>query len=105
MHYGKIASVVDFRVTATTSAKALFHVYHIEYNPPRVEDQDDETGEPLVQREDDTEETVRERISVYTEQTAPLVEYYSSKPELRYLAVDGSGDVADIQEAIASGLS
>src|SRR3546814_15269008 len=51
--------------------------YHTKFNPPRTPDQDDITGEPLVQRDDDREETVRHRLSVYREQTRPLVDYYS----------------------------
>jgi adenylate kinase len=51
--------------------------YHVEFNPPRQEGKDDVTGEPLVQRDDDKEETVRKRLQVYHEQTSPLIEYYS----------------------------
>ena len=78
-------------------------VYHVVYNPPKVADQDDETGEPLLQREDDTEETVRERLSVYNEQTAPLINYYSAQ-DLKYVRIDGQGDVESIQRAIAAAL-
>ena len=53
-------------------------VYHTRFNPPKVEGIDDVTGEPLVQRDDDLEETVRKRLTVYREQTRPLVEYYSA---------------------------
>ncbi|MCS6766387.1 MAG: adenylate kinase [Candidatus Protistobacter heckmanni] len=51
--------------------------YHVKYNPPKVADKDDETGEALIQRDDDREETVRKRLTVYDEQTRPLVNYYS----------------------------
>lgn len=51
--------------------------YHVKFNPPKVEARDDVTGEPLIQREDDREETVRERLRVYREQTRPLVDYYA----------------------------
>jgi adenylate kinase len=51
--------------------------YHVKFNPPRVPDRDDVTGEPLVQREDDREETVRKRLEVYRRQTRPLVDYYT----------------------------
>ena len=51
--------------------------YHVRFNPPKVADVDDVTGEPLVQRDDDSEETVRHRLTVYENQTRPLVEYYS----------------------------
>jgi adenylate kinase len=81
--------------------------YHVEYNPPRAEGVDDETGEALIQREDDKEETVRERLSVYREQTEPLIGYYSGKADgdkLRYVTVNGLGKVEEIQQEIVSAL-
>ena len=78
-------------------------VYHVLFNPPRVSDFDDETGEPLLQRDDDQQETVRDRLAVYRQQTHPLVEFYSARAQenngadaLRYIAVDGLGSVSDI---------
>ena len=76
-------------------------VYHVVHNPPRVEGRDDETGEELVQRADDREETVRTRLAVYREQTQPLVELYqglAEAGELRYARIDGVGDVERIRE-------
>ena len=76
-------------------------VYHVVHNPPRVEGRDDETGEELVQRADDREETVRTRLAVYREQTQPLVEFYqglAEAGELRYARIDGVGDVERIRE-------
>jgi adenylate kinase len=76
--------------------------YHVKFNPPKSSGLDDLTGEPLIQRDDDKEETVKKRLSVYSEQTRPLVEYYSnwakSDPTTapKYRAIDGMGDVADI---------
>ena len=58
-------------------------VYHVEHNPPKVEGVDDVTGEPLTQRVDDREDTVRRRLDVYHEQTRPLVEFYSARPSRR----------------------
>ena len=81
--------------------------YHVEYNPPKTAGVDDETGEPLIQRDDDREETVRERLSVYRDQTAPLIDYYSSKADgdkLRYVTVNGLGKVEEIQHEIFSSL-
>jgi adenylate kinase len=78
--------------------------YHVEFNPPREPDKDDETGEPLVQRDDDREETVRERLKVYHAQTAPLIGYYSSWAEAggegapRYIKISGVGSVESIRE-------
>jgi adenylate kinase len=82
-------------------------VYHVEFNPPKVAGVDDQTGEELIQRDDDREETVRERLAVYHEQTHPLVNYYQKKAEsgeLRYLSVDGQGDVHEIQQRVLAGL-
>ena len=81
--------------------------YHVEYNPPRNEGLDDETGEALIQRDDDKEETVRERLTVYREQTEPLIGYYSGKADgdkLRYVTVNGLGKVEEIQQEIVSAL-
>jgi adenylate kinase len=77
--------------------------YHVEYNPPQKPGIDDETGEQLIQRDDDKEETVRERLSVYREQTQPLIGFYSNKSDnssLRYITVDGLGAVSDIQQEV-----
>ena len=80
--------------------------YHVKYNPPKVEGVDDETGEALIQRDDDKEETVRKRLDVYSQQTRPLVDYYSdwaakgdpaakvAPPKYRKIA--GVGDVDSI---------
>lgn len=83
-------------------------VYHIDFQPPKVADKDDETGEALVQRTDDQEETVRKRLDVYTAQTSPLVEYYKhykSNPgehAPKYVRIDGMGSVDDIKQKIFS---
>ena len=70
--------------------------YHIEYNPPVEDGIDDDTGEPLIQREDDKPETVLKRLEVYHDQTKPLSEFYMNKSansDLRYFSVDGSNSV------------
>lgn len=85
-------------------------IYHTKYNPPATEGKDDITGDALVQREDDKEETVRKRLGVYHSQTAPLVEYYSawgksgeaSAPN--YVRVEGVGDMSEISAKIVEGL-
>ena len=85
--------------------------YHVLYNPPQEEGKDDHTGEPLIQRDDDQEETVRKRLAVYHEQTEPLVEYYSKWAESgdpkapKYARIDGIGSVEDIRDRIFSALS
>jgi adenylate kinase len=81
--------------------------YHIEYNPPQQPDVDDETGEALIQREDDKELTVRERLSVYRKQTEPLIDYYGDKAKgdkVRYATVNGLGKVEKVQKEILSTL-
>ena len=73
--------------------------YHIDYNPPKIEGIDDESGEALIQREDDKPETVLKRLDVYHEQTEPLTDFYkeiSSKSELVYFSVDGSKSVNEV---------
>ncbi len=92
------------RITGRRVHPGSGRVYHVVYNPPQVADQDDETGEPLLQREDDTEATVRERLAVYKEQTAPLIEYYSAQTDLSYVRVNGEGNVESIQGDIANAL-
>ena len=84
--------------------------YHVVFNPPKEEGKDDETGEPLIQREDDQEETVRQRLAVYHEQTEPLIEYYSKWAASgeagapRYAKIDGIGKVDEIRDAIFAAL-
>lgn len=84
--------------------------YHVVFNPPKEEGKDDETGEPLIQRDDDQEETVRERLSVYHDQTEPLIEYYSTWAASgegdapKYVKINGIGKVDEIRDAIFAGL-
>ena len=73
--------------------------YHVVFNPPREAGKDDVTGEPLIQRDDDSEATVRKRLAVYHEQTKPLVGYYRNKAEqgaVRFASINGIGAVEDI---------
>jgi adenylate kinase len=84
--------------------------YHVKFNPPNVEGKDDVTGEPLIQRDDDKEETVRKRLQVYDDQTRPLVDYYSSwaaqassSDKVKapaYRKVSGTGSVENITTSI-----
>ena len=79
--------------------------YHIDYNPPQIEGKDDETGEPLIQREDDKPETVLKRLAVYHDQTKPLSDFYSNQvleSNLKYITVDGSKSVDDVFNLISS---
>ena len=80
-------------------------VYHVYNNPPKVEGVDDLTGEALVQREDDKEETISERLNVYREQTEPLVSFYKEMSQekgskLSYQKIDGSGNSDNIKGTI-----
>ena len=93
------------RITGRRVHPGSGRVYHVIYNPPKVADVDDESGDPLVQREDDTEETVRDRLAVYYEQTQPLIAHYKGQSSITYIEVNGQGDVAAIQSAISEGLA
>jgi len=82
--------------------------YHTVFNPPRQEGLDDETGEPLIQRDDDKEATVRKRLDVYHEQTKPLIGYYQHKAKdglLKYASIAGVGGVQDITGKLLAALS
>ena len=77
-------------------------VYHVEYNPPKQAGVDDETGETLIQRDDDQEETVRNRLAVYHDQTRPLVDFYRHLEGVEYHQLDGVGAVDEITRHIMS---
>lgn len=85
--------------------------YHVVFNPPRQQGLDDQTGEALVQRDDDKEETVRKRLEVYQEQTLPLTDYYRQQQDgntstaPRYLQLDGVGDVGAIRGTVLAMLA
>ena len=90
------------RMSGRRSHAASGRTYHVKYNPPKTAGIDDVTGEPLIQREDDKEETVRKRLEVYSAQTRPLVDYYSQWAKTdptqapQYRAISGTGNVEDI---------
>jgi adenylate kinase len=85
-------------------------VYHVKFNPPTTADKDDVTGEELIQRDDDKEETVKKRLAVYHEQTEPLIAYYeswansSSAGAPKYVRVSGVGKMEDIRDTIIAAL-
>ena len=110
-HVVEIA-VEDEAIVARLSGRRVHpgsgRVYHIEYNPPKQENLDDETGEQLVQREDDHEDTVRKRLEVYHSQTAPLINFYQSMSgdaAPAYHRIEGVGSVEDIKEKVLKALS
>jgi adenylate kinase len=77
--------------------------YHVKFNPPKIEGKDDVTGEPLIQRDDDREETVRKRLDVYRAQTRPLIDYYkkwaaaNAREAPRYRRISGLGSVDEVK--------
>ena len=99
------------RMSGRRSHPASGRTYHVTFNPPKVAGRDDVTGEPLVQRDDDREETVRKRLEVYSQQTRPLVDYYSSwaarEPAAapKYRAIEGTGTVEQITERALAALA
>jgi len=94
-------AIID-RMSGRRSHPASGRTYHVKFNPPKVEGVDDVTGEPLVQRDDDKEETVKKRLDVYSAQTRPLVDYYSNWAQVeptaapKYRAISGTGGVEEI---------
>ena len=99
------------RMSGRRSHPASGRTYHLKFNPPKTDGKDDLTGEPLIQRDDDKEETVRKRLEVYSAQTRPLVDYYSSwakaAPDAapQYRAISGMGSVEDITARAFKALS
>jgi adenylate kinase len=99
------------RMSGRRSHPASGRTYHVKFNPPKVDGIDDVTGEPLVQREDDKEETVKKRLDVYSAQTRPLVDYYRNWAAAdagqapQYRAIAGVGSVEDITAKALAALS
>lgn len=99
------------RMSGRRSHPASGRTYHVKFNPPKVEGQDDVTGEPLVQRDDDKEETVNKRLEVYSAQTRPLVDYYANWAQQdpaaapKYRAISGTGSVEAITASAFEALS
>lgn len=103
-------SAIVERMSGRRSHPASGRTYHIKFNPPKVNGKDDVTGEDLVQRDDDQEETVKKRLDVYHEQTKPLVDYYAGWGDRgeanapTHIKVNGLGDVSAIRDAILTAL-
>lgn len=99
------------RMSGRRAHLASGRTYHIIFNPPKVEGKDDVTGEPLIQRDDDKEETVRKRLEVYHSQTEPLVDYYKKWEATgkagapKYIRISGVGKVDEIRDQIFSALN
>ena len=98
------------RLSGRRVHEASGRVYHVDHNPPKQEGLDNETGEALIQREDDKEDTVRKRLSVYHEQTKPLVGYYQAEEAKggdnapRYVNIPGVGSMDDIRNKVFEAL-
>lgn len=98
------------RMSGRRAHLASGRTYHVIYNPPKVEGKDDVTGEDLIQRDDDKEETVRKRLEVYHAQTEPLIDYYSKWANQgdanapKYVRIEGIGQVDQIRDAIFKAL-
>jgi adenylate kinase len=104
-------SAIIERMSGRRVHLASGRTYHVKHNPPRVEGRDDVTGEPLIQRDDDQEATVRKRLEVYQSQTRPLVDYYASWADSgdtsapRYRKISGTGSVEEITARAMAALS
>jgi adenylate kinase len=106
----KIDNVIEINVADEEIVKRIAgrrmhpqsgRTYHVKYNPPKVEGIDDVTGEALIHRDDDKEETVRKRLGVYHEQTKPLVGYYSAaERQIKFNSIAGVGTVDEITNKI-----
>ena len=103
-------SIIE-RMGGRRSHPASGRIYHVKFNPPKVDGVDDLTGEPLIQRDDDKEATVKKRLDVYSAQTRPLVEYYSNWAQQdpqnapKYRRIDGIGSVDDITQRALQALA
>jgi adenylate kinase len=99
------------RMSGRRSHPGSGRTYHVKFNPPKVAGVDDVTGEPLVQRDDDKEETVRKRLQVYADQTRPLVDYYANWAKAdpanapKYRAISGMGTVEEITKRVFEALA
>ena len=99
------------RMSGRRSHAPSGRTYHVKFNPPKVAGKDDVTGEPLIQRDDDREETVKKRLEVYSAQTRPLVAYYATWAKTeptaapKYRAISGSGSVNEITQRVFAALA
>ncbi len=99
------------RMSGRRAHVASGRTYHVKFNPPKVEGHDDVTGEPLIQRDDDKEDTVKKRLEVYSAQTRPLVDYYAQWAKTdpaaapKYRAISGQGSVEDIKHRALQALA
>ena len=97
------------RMSGRRAHLASGRTYHVVFNPPKIEGKDDVTGEDLVQRDDDKENVVLDRLKVYHDQTEPLIGYYKEQsaknPNIKYITVDGTAHIDEVEIAIVSQLA
>lgn len=102
-------SEIVSRMSGRRAHLASGRTYHIVYNPPKVDGKDDVTGEDLVQRDDDQPAVVKDRLTVYHKQTAPLIQYYTDvaakDSSLKYIKVDGTQPIESVETAILTALN
>jgi len=104
------ADIID-RMSGRRVHPGSGRVYHVKFNPPKVDGRDDQTGEALILRDDDKEETVRKRLQVYCDQTSALVNYYSNMAKAGiagapgYRRISGVGSVEEIKQRVAAALA
>lgn len=97
--------VIISRLSGRRIHLASGRIYHIEFNPPRFPGKDNETGEDLIQRDDDKEETIKNRLKVYHAQTAILSNYYAKENNVKFIKVDGTQSVDKVTQDILAQLN
>jgi adenylate kinase len=96
--------VIIRRLSGRRVHLASGRTYHTEHNPPKINGKDDQTGEDLIQRDDDKEETIKKRLEVYHAQTAILCKYYAKDSNLKFIKVDGTQSVNKVTEDVLKAL-
>lgn len=92
------------RLSGRRMCPSTGRIYHILFNPPKVEGKDDDTGEDLIQRDDDKEEAIKHRLEVYTSQTQPLIDYYKNKGLIRDVKTSNAMQPEEVFEAVKNAL-
>ena len=97
--------VIISRLSGRRVHLASGRTYHTEHNPPKIQGKDDHTGEDLIQRDDDKEETIKKRLEVYHAQTAILCKYYANNNNVKFITIDGTQNVGKVAKDILHALS
>ncbi len=96
---------VVIRLSGRRMCPSTGKIYHVVFNPPKVEGKDDETGEDLIQRDDDKEDAIRHRLEVYTAQTEPLIDYYTKKGLVRTVKTNNEMEPEQVFDAVVKVLA